>query len=49
MTVGVLAAIIVALLLLQLAIVALVGLYRRKHQHPSAKGRWNRSPPMQSR
>ena len=43
MTVGVLAAIIVVLLLLQLAIAALVGLYRRKHQHPTVDGRRNKS------
>ena len=41
MTVGMLASIIVVLLLLQLAIAALAGLYRRKHQHPSVEGRWN--------
>ena len=43
MTVGMLALIIVALLLLQLAIVALVGLYRRKRQYRSLDANRNKS------
>ena len=43
MTVAMLALIIVALLLLQLAIVALVGLYRRKRQYRSIDANRNKS------
>ena len=46
MTVGMLASIIVALLLLQLAIAAFVGFYRRKRQYREIDARGNDSPVM---